>query len=65
MKGDRDLAWEVIGHDPLLRRELRLIEQQNATDETVVALMEFFGRVEGMNLCAEESWEEEFKTVRQ
>ncbi|MCX6226491.1 MAG: hypothetical protein NTV01_17375 [Bacteroidia bacterium] len=47
MKRDSDLAWELIGQDPVLRLELFSIEQHHASDDEMVAeLMGFFARIE-------------------
>jgi hypothetical protein len=49
MESDMDLAWDLIGHDPLLRVELSIIEQYAASDDEMVAqLLEFFTKIERM-----------------
>lgn len=50
MKRKTALGWEQIEHDPVLRRELREIEEHHADETMVTELMEFFARVEGMVL---------------
>jgi hypothetical protein len=49
MESDMDLAWDLIGHDPLLQVELSIIEQYAASDDEMVAqLLEFFTKIERM-----------------
>lgn len=54
MKRDSDLAWELIGQDPVLRLELIAIEQHMMTDdERVNELLNFYGKIERIILFAE------------
>ncbi len=49
MKCDTDLAWELIGHDPVLRLELAGIEKNSKSDDSLVdQLLEFFSKIERM-----------------
>ena len=47
MKSDYEWTWQLIGHDPVLRQELALIEQHVKGDSMVEELLEFFAKVEG------------------
>jgi hypothetical protein len=49
MKCDTDLAWELIGHDPVLRLQLAGIEKNSTNDDFLVdQLLEFFSGIERM-----------------
>jgi hypothetical protein len=43
-----DLAWDLIGQDPLLRLELAGIEEHSGAEGMVGELLEFFNKVERM-----------------
>ena len=64
MKCDPGLGWELIEHDPMLRLELRSIEQHTTNDELIAELMEFFARIDRMIRVSVVLAEEDYKTVR-
>ena len=64
MKRDPGLGWELIENDPMLRLELRSIEQHTTDDELIAKLMEFFARIDRMIRVAVLTGEEDDKTLR-
>ena len=43
-----DITWQVIRHDPMLRRELASIEEDDNDERLAERLVEFFAKVESM-----------------
>lgn len=65
MKCEKYSGWELIGRDPMLRRELSVIEQNKENpDEMVAELIEFYARIDRRLMVAAVLMDEDAVMIR-